>query len=64
MDKIAAAESIFGERVVHGYFLISAAAGLFVDAGVGPVIANYGITSCGSGEPWPVDSTEDASFSI
>nr|WP_265087777.1 MaoC/PaaZ C-terminal domain-containing protein [Klebsiella variicola] len=32
MDKIAAAESIFGERVVHGYFLISAAAGLFVDA--------------------------------
>ncbi|PSC99441.1 hypothetical protein C7D74_29600 [Klebsiella pneumoniae] len=27
MDKIAAAESIFGERVVHGYFLISAAAG-------------------------------------
>lgn len=22
MDKIAAAESIFGERVVHGYFLI------------------------------------------
>ncbi|MGP6945549.1 phenylacetic acid degradation bifunctional protein PaaZ [Klebsiella pneumoniae] len=43
MDKIAADESIFGERVVHGYFLISAAAGLFVDAGVGPVIANYGM---------------------
>ena len=39
MDKIAAAESIFGERVVHGYFVLSAAAGLFVDAGVGPVIA-------------------------
>jgi oxepin-CoA hydrolase/3-oxo-5,6-dehydrosuberyl-CoA semialdehyde dehydrogenase len=37
MDKIAAAESIFGERVVHGYFLISAAAGLFVDAGAGPL---------------------------
>ena len=34
MDKIAAAESIFGERVVHGYFVLSAAAGLFVDAGV------------------------------
>ncbi len=43
MDKIAAAESIFGERVVHGYFVLSAAAGLFVDAGVGPVIANYGL---------------------
>ncbi|STU83365.1 bifunctional aldehyde dehydrogenase/enoyl-CoA hydratase [Klebsiella pneumoniae subsp. ozaenae] len=46
MDKIAAAESIFGERVVHGYFLIAAAAGLFVDAGVGPVIANYGMETC------------------
>ncbi|HEX4502454.1 MAG TPA: phenylacetic acid degradation bifunctional protein PaaZ [Scandinavium sp.] len=43
MDKIGAAESMFGERVVHGYFVISAAAGLFVDAGVGPVIANYGM---------------------
>ncbi|MCS5946508.1 hypothetical protein LNP25_22105 [Klebsiella variicola subsp. variicola] len=51
MDKIAAAESIFGERVVHGYFLISAAAGLFVDAGVGPVIANYGMENLRFIEP-------------
>lgn len=51
MDKIAAAESIFGERVVHGYFVLSAAAGLFVDAGVGPVIANYGLESLRFIEP-------------
>ena len=51
MDKIGAAESIFGERVVHGYFLISAAAGLFVDAGVGPVIANYGMENLRFIEP-------------
>ena len=51
MDKIAAAESIFGERVVHGYFLISAAAGLFVDAGVGPIIANYGMENLRFIEP-------------
>ena len=51
MDKIAAADSIFGERVVHGYFLISAAAGLFVDAGVGPVIANYGMENLRFIEP-------------
>ncbi len=51
MDKIAAAESIFGERVVHGYFLIAAAAGLFVDAGVGPVIANYGMENLRFIEP-------------
>jgi oxepin-CoA hydrolase/3-oxo-5,6-dehydrosuberyl-CoA semialdehyde dehydrogenase len=30
-------------RVAHGYFLISAAAGLFVDPVFGPVMANYGI---------------------
>jgi phenylacetic acid degradation protein paaN len=51
MDKIAAAESIFGERVVHGYFVISAAAGLFVDDGVGPVIANYGMENLRFIEP-------------
>lgn len=51
MDKIAAAESIFGERVAHGYFVISAAAGLFVDAGVGPVIANYGMENLRFIEP-------------
>ncbi|KJM58098.1 bifunctional aldehyde dehydrogenase/enoyl-CoA hydratase [Pluralibacter gergoviae] len=51
MDKIAAAESIFGERVVHGYFIISAAAGLFVDDGVGPVIANYGMENLRFIEP-------------
>ncbi|WP_241625872.1 phenylacetic acid degradation bifunctional protein PaaZ [Rosenbergiella epipactidis] len=43
MDKIGAEASFFGERVVHGYFIVAAAAGLFVDAGVGPVIANYGL---------------------
>lgn len=51
MDKIGAAESMFGERVVHGYFVISAAAGLFVDAGVGPVIANYGMENLRFIEP-------------
>lgn len=51
MDKIGAAESLFGERVVHGYFVISAAAGLFVDAGVGPVIANYGLENLRFIEP-------------
>ena len=44
MDEAAARRNpIFGGRVAHGYFLISAAAGLFVDAPLGPVLANYGI---------------------
>jgi len=44
MDEAAAARNpFFGGRVAHGYFLISAAAGLFVDPAYGPVLANYGI---------------------
>ncbi|MFN8667048.1 MAG: phenylacetic acid degradation bifunctional protein PaaZ [Gemmatimonadaceae bacterium] len=43
MDEIAAKESIFGRRVAHGYFVIAAAAGLFVDPAPGPVLANYGM---------------------
>jgi oxepin-CoA hydrolase/3-oxo-5,6-dehydrosuberyl-CoA semialdehyde dehydrogenase len=44
MDEAAAARNpLFGGRVAHGYFLVSAAAGLFVDAPYGPVLANYGI---------------------
>ncbi|HVO47080.1 MAG TPA: phenylacetic acid degradation bifunctional protein PaaZ [Steroidobacteraceae bacterium] len=44
MDEAAARRNpLFGGRVAHGYFLISAAAGLFVDPPFGPVLANYGI---------------------
>jgi oxepin-CoA hydrolase/3-oxo-5,6-dehydrosuberyl-CoA semialdehyde dehydrogenase len=42
-DEIAARESIFGKRVAHGYFVLAAAAGLFVDPAPGPVLANYGL---------------------
>jgi len=35
--------TIFEQRVAHGYFILSAAAGLFVDPGKGPVLLNYGI---------------------
>ncbi|WP_194851241.1 phenylacetic acid degradation bifunctional protein PaaZ [Nonlabens antarcticus] len=35
--------SIFKKRTVHGYFIISAAAGLFVYPNKGPVSANYGL---------------------
>jgi oxepin-CoA hydrolase/3-oxo-5,6-dehydrosuberyl-CoA semialdehyde dehydrogenase len=44
MDEAAARRNpLFGGRVAHGYFLVSAAAGLFVDPPYGPVLANYGI---------------------
>ncbi len=42
-DEIAAKDSVFGKRIAHGYFVLSAAAGLFVSAAEGPVLANYGL---------------------
>jgi oxepin-CoA hydrolase/3-oxo-5,6-dehydrosuberyl-CoA semialdehyde dehydrogenase len=42
-DDVAAKDSIFERRVAHGYFVLSAAAGLFVDPAPGPVLANYGL---------------------
>ena len=38
--------TIFEQRVAHGYFVLSAAAGLFVDPGKGPVLLNYGLEEC------------------
>jgi oxepin-CoA hydrolase/3-oxo-5,6-dehydrosuberyl-CoA semialdehyde dehydrogenase len=42
-DELAARESAFGKRIAHGYFVLSAAAGLFVSPAPGPVLANYGL---------------------
>ena len=38
--------TIFEQRVAHGYFVLSAAAGLFVDPAKGPVLLNYGLEEC------------------
>ena len=46
MDENALEGTIFTERVAHGYFIMSKAAGLFVDAKKGPVLLNYGIDEC------------------
>lgn len=56
-DDIAAKESQFKERIAHGYFVLSAAAGLFVDPGVGPVLANYGLDNLRFIEPVPIGTT-------
>ncbi len=36
----------FEQRVAHGYWVLSKAAGLFVEARKGPVLLNYGLDSC------------------
>jgi len=42
-EEAAMANPFFPRRVAHGYLLVSWAAGLFVDAAPGPVLANYGL---------------------
>ncbi len=46
MDATSLEGTIFEQRVAHGYFILSKAAGLFVDAKKGPVLLNYGIDEC------------------
>lgn len=38
--------TIFEKRAAHGYFILAAAAGLFVSPSKGPVAANYGLEEC------------------
>lgn len=52
MDATEAARNPFFEgQVAHGYFIVSAAAGLFVDPPIGPVLANYGLDNLRFAQP-------------
>jgi oxepin-CoA hydrolase/3-oxo-5,6-dehydrosuberyl-CoA semialdehyde dehydrogenase len=46
IDHTALEGTMFEKPVAHGYFILSAAAGLFVDGKKGPVLLNYGIDEC------------------
>ncbi|MET1254266.1 phenylacetic acid degradation bifunctional protein PaaZ [Aliikangiella maris] len=63
-DEIAAKDSFFEKRVAHGYFVISAAAGMFVDPGQGPVIANYGIDNLRFVEPVGIGDTIQVKLTV
>lgn len=43
VDETSLDGTIFEGRVAHGYYLLSKAAGLFVDPKKGPVLLNYGV---------------------
>ena len=50
-DKAASENPFFDGRVAHGYFIVSMAAGLFVEPSPGPVLANYGLDDLRFTEP-------------
>ena len=56
-DEIAARDTQFGQRIAHGYFVLSAAAGLFVWPNVGPVLANYGLDTLRFVKPVAIGDT-------
>lgn len=50
-DSTSLNGTIFDKTVAHGYFILSAAAGLFVSGKKGPVIANYGLENANFFKP-------------
>ena len=63
-DEVAAKDSPFGQRVAHGYFVLSAAAGLFVDPSPGPVLANYGLENLRFVQPVGIGDTIRARITV
>jgi len=64
MDATSLDGTIFEERVAHGYFLLSKAAGLFVDPKKGPVLLNYGIDECRFTKPVYPGTTIGVRFTV
>jgi oxepin-CoA hydrolase / 3-oxo-5,6-dehydrosuberyl-CoA semialdehyde dehydrogenase len=50
--------------VAHGYFVLAAAAGLFVDPNEGPVLANYGLEQLRFIEPVAIGDTIRARITV
>ena len=46
VDETSLDGTMFEGRVAHGYYILSKAAGLFVEPRKGPVLLNYGIDEC------------------
>ena len=64
MDATSLDGTIFEQRVAHGYFILSKAAGLFVDPAKGPVLLNYGIEECRFVKPVYPGATIGVKFTV
>jgi oxepin-CoA hydrolase / 3-oxo-5,6-dehydrosuberyl-CoA semialdehyde dehydrogenase len=64
MDATSLEGTIFTERVAHGYFVLSKAAGLFVDPKKGPVLLNYGLEDCRFTKPVYPGTTIGVKFTV
>jgi len=64
MDATSLEGTIFERRVAHGYFILSKAAGLFVDPKKGPVLRNYGIEEARFTKPVYPGATIGVRFTV
>ena len=64
MDATSLEGTIFEGRVAHGYFILSKAAGLFVDPKKGPVLLNYGIDEARFTKPVYPGATIGVKFTV
>jgi oxepin-CoA hydrolase/3-oxo-5,6-dehydrosuberyl-CoA semialdehyde dehydrogenase len=64
MDATSLEGTMFEGRVAHGYFILSKAAGLFVEAKKGPVLLNYGIDECRFTKPVYPGTTIGVRFTV
>ena len=64
MDATSLDGTIFEQRVAHGYFVLSKAAGLFEDPKKGPVLQNYGIDEARFTKPVYPGATIGVRFTV
>ena len=64
VDATSLDGTIFEQRVAHGYFLLSKAAGLFVDPKKGPVLLNYGVEQARFTKPVYFGTTVGVRFTV
>ena len=64
IDETSLEGTTFEGRVAHGYFVLSKAAGLFVDAKKGPVLLNYGLDECRFTKPVYPGATIGVRFTV
>ena len=64
MDATSLEGTIFERRVAHGYFVLSKAAGLFVEPKKGPVLLNYGLDEARFTKPVYPGATLGVRFTV
>lgn len=64
VDATSLEGTIFEGRVAHGYYVLSKAAGMFVDPRKGPVLLNYGLDECRFTKPVYPGMTIGVKFTV